>query len=119
MSAILHITRQADWEQAQTQGSYRADTLASQGFIHCSRPEQVIPVANHLFRGQTDLVLLVIDRDKVRAPIRDENLEGGESLYPHIYGSLNLDAVVDVLDFPPRADGSFMLPKTSWWNSPG
>ena len=110
MTTILHITHKTDWEQARAEGSYRADTLASEGFIHCSTPEQVIPVANHLFRGQTNLVLLVIDRDKVQAPIRDENLEGGTTLYPHIYGPLNLDAVVDVLDFPPRADGSFELP---------
>jgi uncharacterized protein (DUF952 family) len=110
MTTILHIARKTDWEQARAEGSYRADTLASEGFIHCSTPEQVIPVANHLFRGQPDLVLLVIDRDKVRAPIRDENLEGGTTLYPHIYGPLNLDAVRSVLDFPPRADGSFELP---------
>jgi uncharacterized protein (DUF952 family) len=110
MTTILHITHKTDWEQARAEGSYRADTLATEGFIHCSTPEQVIPVANHLFRGQPNLVLLVIDRDKVRAPIRDENLEGGTVLFPHIYGPLNLDAVVDVLDFPPRADGSFELP---------
>jgi len=110
MTTILHIARKMDWEQARAEGSYRADTLASEGFIHCSTPEQVIPVANHLFRGQPDLVLLVIDRDKVRAPIRDENLEGGTTLYPHIYGPLNLDAVRSVLDFPPRDDGSFELP---------
>jgi uncharacterized protein (DUF952 family) len=109
MTTILHIARKTDWEQARAEGSYRADTLASEGFIHCSTPEQVIPVANHLFRGQPDLVLLVIDRDKVEAPIRDENLEGGTALFPHIYGPLNLDAVVDVLDFPPRTDGSFEL----------
>jgi len=107
MSIILHITSKAAWEQAMGSGEYRGDTLAREGFIHCSTPEQVIPVANSLFRGQQNLVLLVIDRTRVQAPVRDENLEGGETLFPHIYGPLNLDAVIKVVDFPPDADGGF------------
>ncbi len=111
MSIILHITRKESWEQARAAGAYRGDTLASEGFIHCSPPEQIVAVANRFYRGQTGLALLVIDRARVQAPVRDENLEGGETLFPHIYGPLNLDAVVDVVDFPPRADGGFSAPK--------
>ena len=33
---LYHITTQSDWQAAQKAGDYRADTLASQGFIHCS-----------------------------------------------------------------------------------
>jgi len=110
MNAILHIVSKAAWEEACSAGGYQGDTLASAGFIHCSTPDQIIPVANRFYRGQTGLALLVIDRDRVQAPMRDENLEGGETLFPHIYGPLNLDAVVDVLDFPPRADGGFVPP---------
>ncbi len=68
-------------------------------------------MANFLFCGQTDLVLLCIDSRKVGADIRDENLEGGDNLFPHIYGPLNIDAVIKVLDFQPQANGTFVLPK--------
>ena len=54
--------------------------------------------------------MLCIDRTKVRSPIRDENLEGGDSVFPHIYGALNLDSVVEVFGFSPTADGDFELP---------
>ena len=111
MTIILHITSKASWAQARAAGIYRGDTLASEGFIHCSPPEQIVAVANRFYRGQTGLVVLVIDRARVRAPIRDENLKGGETLFPHIYGPLNLDAVIQVIDFPPRADGGFSAPK--------
>ncbi len=111
MTIILHIARRSDWEQARAAGAYRGDTLASEGFIHCSTPEQIISVANRFYRGQPDLMLLVIDRARVQAAVRDENLEGGTTLFPHIYGPLNLDAVVDVLDFPSQLDGSFKLPE--------
>lgn len=116
---ILHITRHADWKAAQQSGTYRGDTLDSQGFIHCSTADQVLPVANFIFRGQKDLVLLVIDPDRVEPEVKFEppinphtgKMETDKSdLFPHIYGALNLDAVVNVVDFPPNEDGSFTLP---------
>ena len=110
MALICHITQRTNWERATAEGRYMADTLHSQGFIHCSTPQQVIPVANFLFRGKADLVLLGIDESLVQSNIRYENLEGGTKLFPHIYGLLNLDAIIRVMDFPPREDGTFELP---------
>jgi uncharacterized protein (DUF952 family) len=107
---ILHITTSEEWQQAMELGTYQAASLSSEGFIHCSRPDQVMQVANTFFLGQTDLVVLCIDRTQVAAPIRDENLEGGENRYPHIYGPLNLDAIRQVVQFPPDLDGRFKLP---------
>ena len=78
-----------------------------EGFIHCSTPAQVLQVANARFRGRSDLLLLSIDTDRVDAEIRYENLEGGEQLFPHIYGELDRDAVIRVVEFKPQADGSF------------
>lgn len=105
---ILHITSRDAWRRALREGGYRAETLRTQGFLHASRPDQVVAVANALFRGRRDLVFLVIDPDRVRAEIRFEGV-GGE-LYPHVYGPLNLEAVTAVLDFPPDAQGRFALP---------
>lgn len=107
---ILHITTRKQWEQAKSAGVYHCDTLNSQGFIHCSTLKQIIKVANALFKGQKDLVLLCIDSAKVKAEIRYEGAEGGEK-YPHIYGSLNVNSVVKVLDFKQDNEGSFRLPK--------
>ena len=107
---ILHITTLGEWHQAMEVGVYRAASLSSEGFIHCSRPEQVLQVANTLFRGQTGLVLLCIDRERVAAPVREENLEGGADQFPHIYGPLNLDTVYQVINFVPGSDGLFELP---------
>lgn len=105
MSRIWHITKREQWEQAQIAQVYFSDSLASEGFIHCSTLGQVLPTANFLFRGQQDLVLLGIDSSKVQPDIRYEAVEG--TTFPHIYGALNTDAVVEVLDFVPGADGLF------------
>ncbi len=107
---ILHITTRSEWEAARVLGDYRLDTLDSEGFIHCSTPQQVLGPANALFHGQKDLVLLVIDPARLAAELVYEDCyEAGES-FPHIYGPLNLDAVVSVVPFPPLPDGSFALP---------
>jgi uncharacterized protein (DUF952 family) len=107
---ILHITTAAEWEAAQALGDYRLDTLDSEGFIHCSTPAQVLGPANELYRGRTGLVLLVIDPSRLSSNLVYEDCyEAGEA-FPHIYGPLNLDAVVQVVPFPPRPDGTFELP---------
>jgi uncharacterized protein (DUF952 family) len=84
---------------AGQRGLYEADTLATEGFIHCSEPHQVVDTANVLFRGRPDLVLLVIDPTRLDAPLRYEASKRGT--FPHIYGPLNVSAVTAVLDFPP------------------
>ena len=109
MAIILHIAERDAWNQSKTNKSYRPETFAGEGFIHCSTPEQVFGVANTRFRGRADLLLLSIDTERVGAEVRYENLEGGEQLFPHIYGELPHDAVVQVAEFTPEADGSFAI----------
>ena len=111
MAIIFHITKRDAWTRAKAEASYRTEMFPLEGFIHCSTADQVIQVANIRFRGQTELVLLSIDTDRVTAEIIYENLEGGSQLFPHIYGELNIDAVVQVAEFEPGADGHFTLPK--------
>lgn len=107
---ILHITSIDVWEKSKKDGIYEGDTLSSQGFIHCSTEEQLSEVANFLFKSRLDLVLLVIDENKVVPDIKYED-PGNKKLYPHIYGPLNLDAIVNVVDFPPNEDGMFVIPR--------
>ncbi len=109
MATIFHITTREDWNRAQAEGVYRAESLATEGFIHCSTREQVVRTANRFFRAQTGLVLLSIDTDGVAPEIRYENSEGDGELFPHIYGELNTDAVEQVLGFEPDRAGHFAL----------
>jgi len=108
---IYHITPSQDWESARAAGIYQADSLSSEGFIHCSTREQVIATANRFYRARAGLVLLCIEPERLTAPVKYENLEGGQPLFPHIYGPLNLDAVSAALSFPPQADGAFEFPR--------
>ena len=106
---ILHITTSKTWQQALTTGIYVADSLETEGFIHCSTIDQVIQTANRYYFGQTDLVLLAINAEQLQADLIYEESEPGQ-FFPHLYSSLNLDAVIQAIDFPPNPDGRFALP---------
>ena len=108
-NSILHITSRDDWNKALGCGIYHPESLDTDRYIHCSKPSQIIEVANYSFKGKNGLVLLVIEPKKVKSEIKYEGAEP-TYLFPHIYGELNLDAVVSVLDFSACEDGTFKLP---------
>ena len=115
---IFHITARTAWNEAQRRGDYRADSLATEGFIHCSTLSQVLPVADNFYKGQQGLVLLVIEPTLLSSKLKWEPPSGGApppgvpkgDQFPHIYGPINLDAVVKAVDLASKADGTFDLP---------
>jgi uncharacterized protein (DUF952 family) len=109
MRFILHICEREAWAQAEKGACYSPRSRQTEGLIHGSRPDQIVRVANALFRGQTGLVVLCIDPVRLQAEVRHEGYGGGD-VFPHIYGPLNPDAVTKVADFTARQDGSFDLP---------
>lgn len=107
-SLIFHIADRADWQNQQQTHSYRHPSLDAEGFIHCSTAQQVAWVANSFFPGQSGLVLLWIDRDRLQSPLQFDAVEG-IGRFPHIYGEINRDAVVQVTEFEPDLDGKFIF----------
>jgi len=89
---IYHLALQEHWDNAQRSGEYRQSTLEKtldeEGFIHCSFEHQVDATKNRFYSGRDDVVRLEIDT--TRTPTI--KVEGG---FPHIYGPLPIDAVVD------------------------
>ena len=113
VDTILHFCPRSAWTAAQAEGEYRADTLATEGFIHCSTAEQVHLPANALVHGRSDIVLLEVDPARVTVPIRWEPGDPSDPAsmqFPHVYGPIPVDAVVGVHDYPPGPDGAFAPP---------
>ena len=113
---ILHITTKKDWGKAQTEGKYTAPSLKLDGFIHCSTLKQTVDTANIFFKGQQGLVLLCIDENKLKPECKYENPCGGGkhdpsvgNRFPHIYGSINISAIIKVVDFHANENGLFAL----------
>ena len=114
VTLIYHIAEAADWERARRDGQYTMSTpgrtLAEEGYIHASAAAQVAPVANAFCQGLPDLLLLVIDTERVGPELRYDRVPGQADPFPHIYGPLNLDAVVETRPFAPGPDGRFRFP---------
>ncbi len=110
MIDFLHITHKEDWLKALELGSYTADSLVTEGFIHCSTAAQVAATANRYYAGQHGLMLLGIDSSLLQAEVRWENPPKRTDVFPHIYGPLNLEAVVKVVAYEPDSTGQFSSP---------
>lgn len=109
---LLHLTERSLWDAARTSGAYemstRGRTLQEEGFIHCSLRHQVRPVAEFVYADADDLVLLTIDPDKLTAPVRFE--AAGADEFPHIYGPVPVEAVVNVVPVTRDGTGRMVLP---------
>lgn len=107
---ITHFTWKSHWEAALKKGAYLPHDFDKDGFMHCSTMEQVVETANRYAAGDTNIVLLVIDPNLLLSPLKYEARPSTGEMYPHIYGELNLDAVIEVHDFPWSDKGTFVLP---------
>jgi uncharacterized protein (DUF952 family) len=96
-SIIYHISTNNDWKQAQQDGYYSHPSLEKEGFIHCSEERQVSGVLDRYFQGQSNLCKLVIDASKLAHSLRYDWSASTEDSFPHIYGPINLDAIIDVI----------------------
>jgi uncharacterized protein (DUF952 family) len=116
---IYHLTSRPAWQEAQQRGEYRAESLESEGFIHCSTETQILPVAEAYYKGQPGLLVLKIDPVLLSTELRWEPPSGGSpppgvpegELFPHVYGPIHLDAILNVYDLETNPDGSYTMPK--------
>jgi len=115
---ILHLLSRDSWVAAQAHGQLIAQSVATEGFAHCSTEHQIVDVANKYYSGANNMVLLNIDPARLTSKLIFEppaHLDGSpalphEPMFPHIYGPINLDAVIEVIDFPCDFKGHFSSP---------
>ncbi|HET6165708.1 MAG TPA: DUF952 domain-containing protein [Marmoricola sp.] len=98
---IYHVALASDWAVAQRTGEYAVSTLgrslSEEGFIHASRADQWAGVLARFYADVTDpLVLLVVDRRLLRSEVRDEAVPDSDETFPHVYGPIDVGAVVEV-----------------------
>jgi len=100
---IYHVVLPAVWERFKSKPSYQPDSLTTEGFIHCSYVGQLEGVLERYYRGVEKVLILTIDTDKLLSKLVKEESTNNE-LFPHIYGRLNINSVVDVEERVLRKD---------------
>ncbi|TAK48518.1 MAG: DUF952 domain-containing protein [Xanthobacteraceae bacterium] len=111
MPIIYKICPAPLWREAERLGMFRGSgDDRRDGYIHFSTAAQVAETARRHFAGQAALFLVAVDGGSLGNALRWEASRGGE-LFPHLYGELDLGAVVAVIDLPLLADGSHRIPE--------
>jgi uncharacterized protein (DUF952 family) len=87
----------AAWKEAQTKGFYEHPSLKQEGFIHCSEDRQLAGVLERYFEGQTGLIRLIVDTTRLNSKLVFDWSPSMADAFPHIYGTINLDAVIGVV----------------------
>ncbi|GAB2571327.1 DUF952 domain-containing protein [Spirosoma areae] len=95
MNLLYHIVPASDWVEQEKKSTYTAASLGSEGFIHLSEKEQVAGVLDRYYQGITNLLILHIDSTRLAHELRYEASATNE-LFPHLYGPLNKEAVVNI-----------------------
>ena len=110
---LLHLTTPATWRVALSLGTLVTPSLLGDGFIHLSPADQVALPANRLFAARDDVLLLVVDQDRLRDEVRWEPgapSDPASVRFPHLYGPLPTAAVTSVVPYRPDGDGRFVEP---------
>ncbi|MBN9026833.1 MULTISPECIES: DUF952 domain-containing protein [Kaistia] len=111
MTVIFKIAPDILWSQARDAGVFTGATIdITDGFIHLSAADQVRETAARYFGGQSGLVLVAIDGDKLGDKLKWEPSRGG-ALFPHLYGPLDFSAVIWTKALPVGTDGLHVFPE--------
>lgn len=107
---LYRLVRAAEWKAAVADGVFNgSDHDRRDGFVHLSTADQVEGTADRYFAGLDDVLLLKLDRDRLSGDIRMERSSGGD-LYPHLYGVIPLEAVLEAEPVPLGPDDRLSLP---------
>jgi uncharacterized protein (DUF952 family) len=104
---LFHIVEKSRWDEAVAAGRYAPESLASEGFVHCSYAGQVEPVANALYRNASDLVVVELDSALLDVPVVVEDTYGTGTAYPHVYGPISVRAQIGERALVRRTDGGW------------
>jgi uncharacterized protein (DUF952 family) len=104
---IFHITNASDAGKLFSKGIYTTESLERKGCIHCSLRHQVKPVLEKLFSEHEDLVILKISTTGLGKKLVFENRPGEVELYPHVYGTIEVDDILEVIPFSKSEEGSW------------
>lgn len=111
MAIIYKIVTRGQWAEAEKTGRFDgAPVDHADGFIHLSAADQVRETAAKHFGGQSDLLLVGVEAEKLGSALKWETSRGG-ALFPHLYSPLDLAMVEWVKDLPLGPDGKHVFPE--------
>ena len=110
---IYHLARVKEWETWIQDSLYRPPSLLEEGFIHCSRKDDLVESARRWFGDEDSLLVLCIDPSDLEAEIRYENSAGRTALMPHVFGPIPISAIQSILILSRDALGNYSFQEST------
>lgn len=125
MAEIYHMCLVTDYEKALEVGTYLPPTYEADGFIHATEnPAMLLDAGTHFYKKTVGAwTCMKIDVAKLaakviyEAPMAVGNIEAKnyvtddkpeEPKFPHIYGPINTDSIIELFPIVRAEDGSFL-----------
>jgi uncharacterized protein (DUF952 family) len=106
---IYHIAEKDEWSACQNKAEYIPKRYNKDGFVHCSDDCQIEQIANSMFKTRAEIMLLKIDPTKLIAQTIYESPQGSDEKFPHVYGTIDKQAIVKVSELKCNENGKFKI----------
>lgn len=83
------------------------DSLDECGFVHTTSIEHLCRVLPRFEKDDEEYILLCLDKNKLTSPLKYETSKLGV-LFPHIYGFINKEAIVNTLPYLKNNEGKYI-----------
>lgn len=104
---IIYTATPEEWDKIKTQTEFKSHDYDKEEFIHCCYPNQTTWVLNKHYRNEEKVIILTIDPKLLKSKWLSEDLKGKGEEFPHVYGSINVDSIIEVFEISPSKDGLF------------
>ncbi len=108
---IIYTATPEEWEEIKYKEEFISQDFDTEGFIHCSNPDQTIWVLNKHFKHQEKMILLCIDPAVLKSKYIQEDLKGTGEKFPHVYGSINVDSIIKIIEIAIGENGIYFRNK--------
>lgn len=105
---IAHCMKKSNWNKIKDESYWGHQNIENEGFIHCSPIQYLWRVLPNFEKEKEELVIICIDEEKLEAEVKYEDDGNYGRSYPHVYGAINKDAVIRVLDYLKDEQGHYM-----------
>lgn len=109
---IFHMVKESEWKNFIHSEFYGGKSLKTDGFLHCCSFDQILHVANNNLRSIDEkLLILCINTEYLSSELKwEKNFKNG-MVFPHIYGPINKESVINTIEFKKEQSGNFSIPK--------
>ena len=107
---VFHILKESEWNNFEQSQFYEDLALKTNGFIHCCTFDQILHVANSSLKNINDsLLILCLNTEYLSAELKWEENPKNKMIFPHLYGSINKEAVIGAVKFQKNENGEFFI----------